>query len=48
MMASLLLSAWLIFAPYSCPVGAECRDDFDCGSCSCVDGFCEGYSDGNA
>ncbi len=23
-----------------CPVDADCRDDEDCGSCFCIDGFC--------
>jgi len=26
---------------YFCPLGAECRDDFDCGDCSCVGGYCD-------
>ncbi len=40
-MASILLAFWIVVAPYNCPSGAECRDDFDCGGCECVDGFCE-------
>jgi hypothetical protein len=42
-LAAILLSAWLWVSPaYACPEeGAECRDDFDCGECFCIEGYCE-------
>jgi hypothetical protein len=41
-LAAIILSVWLWVAPsYSCPYGAECRDDADCGECFCIQGYCE-------